>query len=238
MAAKSKSLPMLLLLGAGESGKATLSKQLRFLFQCDSPSAEESESFRRSELVESYCLSFSNAVIDFAELQRIEWPLELHPLIEFLKKANSSFTVQWNFEVFSALVAVSRSQLFLDLAYRLLFHSINALGKVDQSSCTTFFHYAQRYWGTDIPPRSLPQISYDSEDVVCARVRTTGIVESSIRIAVTPATGQRQTDQIGWSVVLTGGQRSERKKWSHLWSSENLAVVFHLVSLNYFNPPY
>lgn len=56
------------------------------------------------------------------------------------------------------------------------------------------------------------------EDIVMARKRTTGVVETSIKYG-----------GINWSIVDVGGQRSERRKWLNCF--ENVNGILYVVNL-------
>jgi tRNA U34 5-carboxymethylaminomethyl modifying GTPase MnmE/TrmE len=59
-------------------------------------------------------------------------------------------------------------------------------------------------------------------DIIRARVRTTGIVEEELRIRKVP-----------FKFVDVGGQRNERKKWIH--SFENVAAVIYVVAMQEYD---
>ncbi|MDP2438162.1 MAG: hypothetical protein Q8P67_20660 [archaeon] len=187
------------MLGAGESGKATLSKQMRFLLQGDVLDANEKT--RVTEVIQSNLVAYAIVIIEYAITKDWKWSDDLQSSVTQVDKANRGNSGEiWSPETATAVAALRNSPEFVRLAHSLHFEEPSQF-KHDCGSSSGFWHYATRYLPP--PPLKMPTFACDVADVVCSRVRTTGIVANAMAVG---------KGDCGWEAVLTGGQRSERRK--------------------------
>ncbi|GAA5879445.1 hypothetical protein JCM16303_003206 [Sporobolomyces ruberrimus] len=199
----------LLLLGAGESGKSTLMKQMRLLYS--SPySRSEREAYR--EVVYANTLQSMQAVLAGFQVAAIALPAHLEATAVFVSQYAADETVEdgtgdlqsqvrdavstlWNDESTKEVVARS-SKFQLNDSARYFFDGIARIG-------------ARGY---------LP----DDQDILRTRVRSTGIVEEVFDVK-----GQKLR------VFDVGGQRSERKKWIHCFDS--VVILIFVVAISEYD---
>jgi len=70
------------------------------------------------------------------------------------------------------------------------------------------------------------------EDTVMARIRTTGIVVTTIESKINKE-HKDEPESLGFQVVDVGGQRNERKKWMHCF--DDVAAILFIVNLAGYN---
>ncbi|SAM08272.1 hypothetical protein [Absidia glauca] len=186
----------LLLLGAGESGKSTVLKQVKLLHD-GGYTREERESFKEvifSNTVQSMKVTleamvklhidFSNPHNEFNARLLTEMPAQLEVLDQDVVDAIACL---W--EDKGVKKCISRSNEFqLNDSARYYFDSITRIG-------------SQQYVPSD-------------QDVLRSRVKTTGITETTFVI-----------NSMTYRMFDVGGQRSERKKWIHCFENVT-AIVF------------
>jgi guanine nucleotide-binding protein subunit alpha len=206
-----KHIQKLLLLGAGESGKSTIFKQIKLLFQTGFDEAElnhyipvihanvyqtikilhdGAKELAQSETDSSgYVLSNENKVIG-EKLSEIGGRLDCPRLNKEL--------------------AQEIGTLWKDAAIQETYARGNELQVPD---CAEYFmENLQRLSDTHYVPTR--------EDVLHARVRTTGVVE----IQFSPVGENKKSGEV-YRLFDVGGQRNERRKWIHLFEGVS-AVIF------------
>uniref|UniRef100_A0AC34QLG8 Uncharacterized protein n=1 Tax=Panagrolaimus sp. JU765 TaxID=591449 RepID=A0AC34QLG8_9BILA len=190
----------LLLLGAGESGKSTLLKQMRIL---------HSDGFTDEELIQQRAVVYNNTVNAMADLLK---QLQIYKIgfsspdrqedarivMEVVKAGDQS-------EPFTSKLAGALKRLWDDPALsqelykrRLEFH----------------LHDSSKYFLDSIDRIANPNYKPTEQDILFTRIKTTGIVEVAFEIK-----------GVHFRVFDVGGQRSERKKWIHAFEDVN-AVIF------------
>jgi len=197
----------ILLLGAGESGKSTVLKQLRL-------------TYKRNEMTEEYFKTFIPTLHQNI-LSSMQTLLEAAAAFEY------SFESQEDKDAAKRIaeiqIAGDTPALTEDLAL-----DVHRLWKTPQiqstykrrdefwllESCSYYFERVHQYADEGYIP--------NEEDIIMARARTTGIIET-----------QFDRGDIQWKVVDVGGQRSERKKWANCFSGVH-AVLF-IVNLAGYN---
>lgn len=200
---KLKSEVKLLLLGAGESGKSTVLKQMK-LIHASGFDENERESFR--------LIVFTNIVVTMQLLteaiDQLNIPLEhesyreYFPLFEHIKplKKKESYPhcyleplkLLWN----DAGVQKARTQ-----------GNIFAL----HDNAGYFYDHLDRFWEPNYVPTD--------HDIILCRAKTTGIVETVFHIG-----------SLVYRMMDVGGQRSERKKWIHCF--DNVTAVLFVVAIS------
>ncbi|KAK2755330.1 g protein alpha subunit [Colletotrichum kahawae] len=206
----------LLLLGAGESGKSTVLKQMKLIY---------AQGFSKNEKLEWKPVVFNNIVQSFRLIQ--DAMTEMH--IEFSNPENEASITR-----IRQLRAVASH-----LAHILVEHEINASdplphdylqpikelwsdGGVKQAiakgnefalhdNLAYFCDDLDRIWNDAYVPTD--------QDLLRSRLRTTGITETVFDLG-----------QLTYRMFDVGGQRSERKKWIHCF--ENVNCLLFLVAIS------
>jgi len=187
----------LLLLGTGSSGKSTIFKQMQILYQ-EGFSDFEKKTFRhvvRRNVVESM-----QALIDGAERFRFQFELprsraaaqrflELDPL-------SANFWVEE--------IITDGKILWSEPAIKKTYENRSRLQLLD----STEYLYA------NLDRIGAPNYSPTPEDILRARLRTSGIVERMFKI-----------NNVDFKFLDVGGQRNERRKWIHCFEAVT-AVIF------------
>ena len=193
----------LLLLGAGESGKSTIVKQMKIIHE-KGYTDEECEQFKP--------VVFSNAIQSMVAIIRAMGQLKINfsdsglkkDAVEFFNMANEYDEVVlpenmanimkklWQDPGLQECVGRSREYHLNDSAE----YYLNALDRISASN----------YVPTE-------------QDVLRTRVKTTGIIETNFTFK-----------DLHFKMYDVGGQRSERKKWIHCF--EGVAAVIFMVAMS------
>ncbi|KAH9814822.1 guanine nucleotide-binding protein subunit alpha [Melampsora americana] len=196
----------MLLLGAGESGKSTILKQMKLIHE-GSYTPTERESYK--EIVFSNTIQSMAVILDAMKMMQIPLSsIQLEPLAELIgslppqiedsdldPSAVQAIRLLWNDSGVRQCFERSREyQLNDSAAY--YFDSIDRIGK----------------------PGYLP----NDQDVLRSRVKTTGITETVFVIG-----------ELKYRMFDVGGQRSERKKWIHCF--ENVTAIVFLVAVSEYD---
>jgi guanine nucleotide-binding protein G(i) subunit alpha len=203
--AEDTKLHKIIMLGTGESGKSTIFKQVTNLTG-PSFSKETRQGFIRvmSETVIRTCHSIikecrnkSPTLLTGEKAQLVERILNLLPHGNVTREIANDIQIFWS-----------------DPVVKQEFLSSKLASLVQKDSIALIFENIVRLSSTDYIPCD--------EEVIRARVRTTGIVESKCDIG-------------GFKFLLwdSGGQRNERKKWIHML--ENVSLMTYMVSIGDFD---
>jgi len=190
-----------LLLGAGQSGKSTLAKQMK-LIHLGGFSGEERDSFL--EIVWANIRASVRALLLAANLES----LTLSPASQEVVKKGWYRQDQGPI---TPKIAEDIKILWADETIQKVFRE--ELSTAVEST-EYFFSHLDRISASDYSP--------SIEDVLRARVKTTGVGEIQFQIA----------DTI-FRMVDVGGQRSERRKWIHCF--ENITAVIFFIAINEYN---
>ncbi|KAF2237963.1 guanine nucleotide binding protein, alpha subunit [Viridothelium virens] len=196
----------LLLLGAGESGKSTVLKQMRLInhgaFQ--KPERKQWRAIIFTNLVNAFQVllsAMSEHEIEFENPENIKFseviPTEPEISIDdpMPMQCLNAFTALWRDQGIQLAIKKGNEYALHDnLSY--YFTDINRL-------------FAKDYLPTD-------------QDILRARLKTTGISETIF-----------ETGNLTYKMFDVGGQRSERKKWIHVF--DNVQVVLFLVAISGFD---
>lgn len=187
----------ILLLGAGESGKSTVVKQIKMLYKVGGgPSQRE---------LQEYVHALRRNVIEAMQI-----------LLEASKTLNVQLSDSSLSHDFEKIVSLdTNATLTPELAV-----SVDKLWK--DNGIKQVFSRRDEYWNMDATPYYLNEChriaSLDFEptedDMVMTRVRTTGIVVTEV-----------SEPPFSYQVVDVGGQRSERRKWIHCFDDVK-AIIF------------
>lgn len=188
----------ILLLGAGESGKSTVVKQIKMLYQKQGSGPSHRE-------MQEYTLAIRRNVIEAIQIL-VEASKTLKVDVEDItlhEEANMIGGLDTNVEVTPELGSKIAS-LWKDPGIQKVFARRHEYWNMD----------ALPYYLNEVERLSSEEYEPTEEDMVMTRVRTTGIV-------VTEVTESPYT----YNVVDVGGQRSERRKWIHCFDDVK-AIIF------------
>jgi len=204
----------LLLLGAGGSGKSTFFKQLRMIHGEGIDKKEKQEMFK--EIVYENIISQMRMILEkCTELEKEdEGKVSQFALNEKNEEYRDYIQVfeEDYFESKRVEVADAIKALWSDPAIQNLW-KVRARFQIQDSSEYFFKHIDRITTGGYTPT---------DEDVLLARIRTTGIVEQEFVIE-----GNR------FQVYDVGGQKNERKKWIHCF--ENVTGVIFIAALSAYD---
>ncbi|KAJ6093165.1 hypothetical protein N7486_008454 [Penicillium sp. IBT 16267x] len=195
----------ILLLGAGESGKSTIIKQMRII---------HSGGFPEEERHQTRAVIYSNVVIAFKVL------------LDIMKAENISFEHEKTQAVGDLLDKtepdVGSDEAFTDLTVRDAMRAMwldagvqKAVARGHEFALHDNLSYFYESLDRIFTPGWLP----DNQDMLQARLRTTGITETLFELG-----------QMNFRMMDVGGQRSERKKWIHCF--EGVQCLLFMVALS------
>lgn len=198
----------LLLLGAGESGKSTLFKQINRIYGKDFSDADK-KAYRT--VVSNNAIGCMKVLLAQTEkmqalgisgCQVAESAAASKQFVEELKGT----------EIVDDSIAQHIGTLWNDPGVRLTFENRAKFQLID----------AAGYFFDRIEAIGKPDYSPNEQDILHSRVRTTGIVESSFRI-----------NNKNFKLFDVGGQRNERKKWIHCF--ENVTAVIFVAAISEYD---
>ncbi|KAJ6239816.1 guanine nucleotide-binding protein g(o) subunit alpha [Anaeramoeba flamelloides] len=195
----------ILVIGCGDSGKSTLVKQMKVLFQ-DGFSEEVLQlykmSIRKKTLIEMKTLikQCKSLGINLSNLSSLE---SSNQFLNNMKTDNKQLT-KANADLIQELWSdrgikttwKNRNEFQISENMDHFFDKVNEISKKNYRPTT--------------------------EDILLFRIPTTGISETSFK-----------AHNFNWKVIDVGGQRSERRKWIHHF--DNVSTVLFVVAMNEFN---
>ena len=196
----------LLLLGAGESGKSTIAKQMKILYK-DGYSERERDSFRH--VVFANVVQSMVAIVKAMPLLKIEY-----------KDANRSE---------DAKLIIQTGHMLND--FELAGNVGDALKRLwGDGGVKECFKHSRKYQLNDsaeyyfVELERLCRKNYTptEQDVLRTRVKTTGITETKFNYK-----------NLEFRLIDVGGQRSERKKWIHCF--EDVTAIIFCVALSAYD---
>ncbi|ETI20647.1 hypothetical protein G647_06989 [Cladophialophora carrionii CBS 160.54] len=195
----------ILLLGAGESGKSTIIKQMRII---------HSSGFQDDERVQVKAVIFSNMVIAF----RVLYEILQDEGIDFEKEENEAYAdflenINADVDAHEAFrdkkVKEAMSALWKDAGVQKAVSKGHEFALHDNLSF--YFENINRMFEPDWLP--------NDQDMLHARLRTTGITETVFELR-----------DLTFRMMDVGGQRSERKKWIHCF--EGVQCLLFMAALS------
>jgi len=196
----------LLLLGAGESGKSTIVKQMKIIHECGY-SSDECLQYR--PLVYSNTVHSMLAIIRAMETLRIDYH-------DNERSADAG-------KLFSFLEAVEDGHLDSEL--------VGIMGRLwADAGVQEAVQRAREYQLNDSAAYYLSQLDRigvadyvpTQQDILRTRVRTSGIVETRFSFK-----------DLDFKLIDVGGQRSERRKWIHCF--EGVTAIIFCVALSAYD---
>ncbi|KAM7510723.1 hypothetical protein LguiB_009598 [Lonicera macranthoides] len=206
-----KHVQKLLLLGAGESGKSTIFKQIKVLFQTGFDEAELKSyiSVIHANVYQTIKILYDGA----KELAQNEADSSKYVLSDDNKEIGeklSDIGGRLDYPHLTKELAQEIETLWKDAAIQETCSRGNELQVPD---CAYYFmENLQRLSAVNYVPTK--------DDVLYARVRTTGVVE----IQFSPVGEHKKSGEV-YRLFDVGGQRNERRKWIHLFEGVT-AVIF------------
>ncbi|KAF2879625.1 hypothetical protein ILUMI_26538 [Ignelater luminosus] len=200
---RAASVVKLLLLGEAESGKSTIVKQMKIIYE-NGYSKEESEQYR--SVIYSNTIQSLVAIIRAMERLRLDFadPTCADVAHQFFTRASAAEKG----ELTSELVMLMK-KLWSDAGVQLCLSQSREYHLSDSAA----------YYLNALDRLSLPNYVPTEQDILRTRVRTTGIVETNFSFR-----------DHHFKMIDVGGQRSERKKWIHCF--EDVTAIIFCVALS------
>jgi len=195
----------LLLLGAGESGKSTIAKQMKILHL---------QGFSKEEMMTYRSIIYNNIVTSMRALINAAKDLGINlssASMEAAARLGSDDLSMIN-ESLSAQTVADVKQLWGDAGVKSAYQRQNEFQLND--SAAYYFDAIDRLADNSFIPTE--------QDVLRSRAKTTGIIEIEFTIQKTK-----------FKMVDVGGQRSERKKWLHCF--QDVTSVIYCSALSEFD---
>ncbi|ORX98462.1 guanine nucleotide binding protein, alpha subunit [Basidiobolus meristosporus CBS 931.73] len=200
----------MLLLGAGESGKSTILKQMKLIHD-GGYTAGERESYR--EIIFSNTIQSMRVILVAMDKMSIQLANpENASHVQVIMDLPTSFMLPPEGGLFPLEVSDAIKVLWLDDGVQSCF----------QRSREYQLNDSAKYYFDSIDRISQPEYIPDDQDVLRSRVKTTGITETTFRIG-----------ELVYRMLDVGGQRSERKKWIHCF--ENVTAIVFMVAISEYD---
>ncbi|SGZ27041.1 BQ5605_C025g10035 [Microbotryum silenes-dioicae] len=196
----------MLLLGAGESGKSTILKQMKLIHQ-GTYSDKERESYK--EIIYSNTVQSMHVILDAMDAMGI--PLSSSSSARYSEVIMTQ-PHQIEADYLDTAVTEAIMELWKDAGVQECFGRSREYQLND--SAQYYFDSIARIGSRNYMP--------SDQDVLRSRVKTTGITETNFEIG-----------ELKYRMFDVGGQRSERKKWIHCF--ENVTAIVFLVAISEYD---
>jgi len=198
----------LLLLGAGESGKSTLFKQMVTIY---GKGYSDEERFTFKPIIEQNTLMAITALIQASRDLPTRIDEECTMSTEAREIADKIMEYPLD-HIIDAETATNIEKVWLDPGIQVCYENRSLFQFPDSG----------KYFFDKIHEISNPQYIPSQQDVLHSRVRTTGIVETEFKI-----------EQRTFHLFDVGGQRNERRKWIHCF--ENVTCVIFVAAISEYD---
>lgn len=195
-----QSISKLLLLGAGESGKSTLFKQMMAIYGSAFKTEEDRLPFK--PIIHNNVLTSMKTLIKFVPQFGEGAVIACQKAKEFVETCSDDVEID-------ASVADCISQLWQDEAVKITY----------ENRCNFQLTDSAQYFFDRVGSMSAVSWIPSQDHVMRARVRTTGIVENDFTI-----------EQNHFKMYDVGGQRNERKKWIHCFENVTAVLFVGVLS--------
>ncbi|KAF9066698.1 heterotrimeric G protein alpha subunit B [Rhodocollybia butyracea] len=195
----------MLLLGAGESGKSTVLKQMKLIHH-GGYNDQERESYK--EIIFSNTIQSMRAILDAMP----QLDLALTPQNDARRATILALPMQIEVDVLPRDVADAIRSLWKDPGVK----------EAVRRSREFQLNDSAVYYFSSIDRMAAPGYMPTDQDILRSRVKTTGITETTFKVG-----------ELTYKLFDVGGQRSERKKWIHCF--ENVTALVFLVSLSEYD---
>ncbi|KAK9703322.1 guanine nucleotide-binding protein subunit alpha [Basidiobolus ranarum] len=200
----------MLLLGAGESGKSTILKQMRLIHD-GGYSAAEKESYK--EIIFSNTIQSMRVIVAAMNKMNVQFANpENVQNVEIIMNLPTNFTLPPEGDLFPPEVSQAIKVLWADEGVQSCFKRSREYQLNDSA----------KYYFDSVDRIAQPDYTPDDQDVLRSRVKTTGITETTFRIG-----------DLIYRMLDVGGQRSERKKWIHCF--ENVTAIVFMVAISEYD---
>jgi GTPase SAR1 family protein len=199
----------ILLLGAGESGKSTIVKQLKLIHK---HKIEPKEKKVVAQGLHQNVLDCMKALINQVKVYNE------HELDEEDAKTAAEVEAYNDQERITPELGERIIKLFNSKAVQHAYSRRNEFWLLD--SFEYYLENLTRFCSPDFEP--------NEDDVVMARIRTTGIVVTNLKQKLVRES-KHEPEYLDFEVVDVGGQRNERKKWMHCF--DDVRAVLFIVNL-------
>jgi len=196
----------MLLLGAGQSGKSTILKQMKLIHE-GGYSRDERESFK-----EVVFINASTAMRNILEAMETMDILLEHEANEPYQQEVLLYPVAIHSDHMPTEIAVAINNLWRDGGVQRCYARSREYQLSD--SAQYYFDAMDRIAAADYVP--------SDQDILRTRVKTTGITETTFIIG-----------NLTYRMFDVGGQRSERKKWIHCF--ENVTTIIFLAAISEYD---
>lgn len=195
----------MLLLGAGESGKSTVLKQMKLIHH-GGYSEQERESYK--EIIFSNTVQSMRAILEAMP----QLDIALSPANDARRSVILSLPIQIEADYIPRDVVDAIRGLWRDPSVKEAIRRSREFQLNDSAV----------YYFTSIERMAQPQYLPTDQDILRSRVKTTGITETQFKVG-----------ELTYKLFDVGGQRSERKKWIHCF--ENVTALVFLVALSEYD---
>lgn len=195
----------MLLLGAGESGKSTVLKQMKLIHHGGYNDSER-ESYK--EIIYSNTIQSMRAILEAMP----QLDIQLSPKNDARRSIILGLPGQLEGDLLPGDIADAVRGLWMDPGVREAVSRSREFQLND--SAVYYFNMIDRMSASDYLPTD--------QDILRSRVKTTGITETTFKVG-----------ELTYRLFDVGGQRSERKKWIHCF--ENVTALVFLVSLSEYD---
>jgi len=221
----------LLILGAGESGKSTLFKQMKLLYGKKASDAE-----RRGVTNVIHCNIIQSMQIMLGQIDclqkdnatTVESESSDSTIDSTADQARTSFSIRLNDkDCRSAANKIRELRMYDKLTpalaqdLKLLWNS-KAVQQMYELRHTYQLPDSTNFYMSKLNEITAPDYLPSDEDMLRSRVRTSGIVEEKYVI-----------DGVKFSMYDVGGQRNERKKWIHCF--ENVTAIIFVAAISEYD---
>ena len=197
----------LLLLGAGESGKSTIVKQIKIIHE---------QGFSQEEINQFLPIIYSNTIQSLyaiiAAMRRLNIALGDESRMEDANRITQVVTEQGDTEPFSDELSSAMKRVWADAGVQYCFRRSREYQLND--SAKYYLDSLSRIGGRRYQPTE--------QDILRTRVKSIGITETLFTY-----------NKIRFKLVDVGGQRSERRKWVHCF--QGVHAILYCVSLSAFD---
>ncbi|KAJ3477729.1 hypothetical protein NLI96_g10262 [Meripilus lineatus] len=195
----------MLLLGAGESGKSTVLKQMKLIHH---GGYNDSERDSYKEIIFSNTIQSMRAILE--AMPHLD--IQLAPQNDARKNIILSLPIQIEGDILPNDIADSIRGLWNDHGVR---EAVSRSREFQLNDSAVYYFNA-------IDRMASPGYLPTDQDILRSRVKTTGITETTFKVG-----------ELTYKLFDVGGQRSERKKWIHCF--ENVTALVFLVSLSEYD---
>ncbi|KAL1926641.1 hypothetical protein VTP01DRAFT_5536 [Rhizomucor pusillus] len=195
---------LLLLAGAGESGKSTILKQMK-LIHASGFTQSEREVYR--VIVLENVVGIMRSILEAMD-ETLNIPLQ-DPSLEKHCKVVKNTSITPHGSSFAPELLEPLKRLWDDQGVQEACKHGNRFALHDNASY--FYSQLDRLWEPDYLPTN--------EDIIRCRAKSTGIIETDFQLG-----------PLKYRMFDVGGQRSERKKWIHCF--ENVTAVIFVVAIS------